>query len=58
MASILRGMYKESDMVVQRFWAVTKGVPNPEAGIVDIPVGEAKVGDVYKVHFLFVCVAI
>uniref|UniRef100_A0A0B6ZP15 Pseudouridylate synthase RPUSD4, mitochondrial n=1 Tax=Arion vulgaris TaxID=1028688 RepID=A0A0B6ZP15_9EUPU len=47
-AYILRGMYKNSDMITQRFWAITKGVPTPSAGLIDIPVGEAKVGNIYK----------
>ncbi|BFZ18325.1 hypothetical protein BsWGS_21364 [Bradybaena similaris] len=47
-AQLLRGMYKDSDLVTQKFWAVTKGVPDPPAGIIDIPIGEAKVGSIYK----------
>lgn len=46
-------MYDNCDEVVQRFWAITKSVPNPLAGVIDIPVGEGKVGNIRKVDCFF-----
>ncbi|CAL1539233.1 unnamed protein product [Lymnaea stagnalis] len=47
-AALLRGMYNDSEQIIQRFWAITKGVPSLPTGLIDIPVGEGKVGDIYK----------
>ncbi|CAG5122875.1 unnamed protein product [Candidula unifasciata] len=47
-AHIIRGMYKDSSLITQKYWAITKGVPTPFEGIVAIPIGEAKVGNIYK----------
>ncbi|KAH9515031.1 Mitochondrial RNA pseudouridine synthase rpusd4 [Bulinus truncatus] len=47
-ASNIKGMYNTSEDVIQRFWAITKGVPHPPKGLIDIPIGEGKVGKIYK----------
>ncbi|XP_055862683.1 uncharacterized protein LOC106050189 isoform X1 [Biomphalaria glabrata] len=47
-ASILKGMYNDPEVVTQRFWAITKGIPSPPKGLIDIPIGEGKIGNIYK----------
>ncbi|XP_005102545.2 uncharacterized protein LOC101846974 [Aplysia californica] len=47
-ASVLRGMFNTEGEIIQRFWAITKGVPSPSHGVIDIPIGEGKVGSLYK----------
>jgi len=47
-AAILRDMFNSEEEVIQRYWAITKGVPSPFQGIVDIPMCEAKVRGIHK----------
>ena len=44
MAWRLRGMFKERQ-VVKRYWMITKGIPNPMSGVIDIPIVETEVGE-------------
>ncbi|GAB1608417.1 uncharacterized protein LOC115213410 [Argonauta hians] len=42
MATILHKMFQEQK-VIKKYWALTKGVPNPRNGIIDIPIAEGTV---------------
>lgn len=42
MASLLKNMFKERQ-VIKTYWALTKGIPNPPKGIIDIPIAEGTV---------------
>lgn len=46
-AEFLLGMFKKRQ-VVKRYWVITKSVPNPQQGIIDIPMAEDMVGDRYR----------
>ncbi|KAK3085143.1 hypothetical protein FSP39_025051 [Pinctada imbricata] len=43
MADKLRAAFKERN-VIKKYWLITKGVPNPLSGIIDIPIGMGDVG--------------
>ncbi|KAK2166706.1 hypothetical protein NP493_1293g01033 [Ridgeia piscesae] len=40
-------MFKKRE-VVKRYWVITKGVPNPLEGVIDIPMAEAEVEGKYR----------
>ncbi len=43
----LHGMFKRRE-VVKKYWMLTKGVPNPVEGVIDIPMAEGTVGEYYR----------
>ena len=46
----LRNMFKERQ-VIKKYWVITKGVPNPKEGIIDIPIVETEVSHL-KYHVI------
>lgn len=38
----LRSYFKER-RVIKRYWVITKGIPNPREGVIDIPIVETEV---------------
>ncbi|XP_052824848.1 uncharacterized protein LOC106873813 isoform X2 [Octopus bimaculoides] len=42
MAAVLHKMFREQE-VIKKYWAITKGVPNPDIGIIDIPIAEGSI---------------
>ncbi|XP_036360060.1 uncharacterized protein LOC115213410 isoform X2 [Octopus sinensis] len=42
MAAVLHKMFREQE-VLKTYWAITKGVPNPDVGIIDIPIAEGSI---------------
>ena len=53
-ADKIKDLFNQEGEVIQRFWAITKGVPKPTQGTIDIPIGEAKVRKIYKVTLLII----
>ncbi|GFO21447.1 RNA pseudouridylate synthase domain-containing protein 4 [Plakobranchus ocellatus] len=47
-AQEIKRMYNSSESCIQRFWAITKGVPKPPEGTVNIPIGEGRVAGLHK----------
>ena len=43
----LLGMFKRRE-VIKKYWVITKGVPNPLEGVIDIPMAEGTVGKYYR----------
>ncbi|ELU05353.1 hypothetical protein CAPTEDRAFT_152236 [Capitella teleta] len=39
----IREMFKKRE-VIKKYWMITKGIPNPPEGVIDIPMGEGQVG--------------
>ncbi|GFS02282.1 RNA pseudouridylate synthase domain-containing protein 4 [Elysia marginata] len=48
LAQDLKLMYNNSDTCIQRFWAITKGVPKHPDGTVDIPIGEGRIAGRFR----------
>ncbi|XP_064612439.1 uncharacterized protein LOC135476369 [Liolophura sinensis] len=47
MASQLRELFRKRK-VIKKYWLITKGIPNPAEGIIDIPIGESTSQKFYK----------
>lgn len=43
----LHEMFKRRK-VLKKYWVLTKGIPNPAQGVIDIPMGETEVGSYYR----------
>jgi RluA family pseudouridine synthase len=48
-AEFLLAMFKKRQ-VVKHYWVITKGIPNPTEGVIDIPIGEGLVGNRYRME--------
>jgi 23S rRNA-/tRNA-specific pseudouridylate synthase len=49
LAEYLLTMFKKRQ-VVKNYWLITKGVPDPAEGIIDIQMGEGTVGNMYRME--------
>ncbi|CAC5388453.1 RPUSD4 [Mytilus coruscus] len=47
MAFRLTEAYKKNE-VIKKFFVLTKGIPNPEEGVIDIPIAEGKIDGKYR----------
>jgi len=48
-AELLLAMFKKRQ-VIKHYWVLTKGIPNPPQGVIDIPIGEGIVDNKYRMQ--------
>lgn len=48
---LIQAMFKQ-ETVLKRYWAITRGVPDPLEGLIKIPLLEMKVGQQYRMNLV------
>ncbi|XP_074641307.1 uncharacterized protein LOC141899053 [Tubulanus polymorphus] len=49
--SRIKKMFKDRE-VIKKYWFITKGIPSPEEGVIDIPMKEVKVGNHFRMGLI------